>query len=279
MTPRKPTQLLASEVTIWGAPGDPAHDQSRGWDCLNGGEWVERRCPASQNPSPTPGRSSTLPTSCTGHADLDREGASWPVQTLASEPGEIFTLKAAPQTQPVRSPMQGLLFSPCPAEPQDESAGEPPRRGTPAPASNVDVHVPRKRPLHAGGLAEADVRSTTVTLPEGVQLNPASADGLAACTEQPAGYEGPGVRDPFSPGAPQPLRFSTAPKSCPEASKVGPCDIKTPLLQHALHGSVYLATPRRGKQAATRSTRCSRSTSSPKTPTPASASSSPAKTS
>ena len=25
--------FLASRLTFWGVPGDPAHDNSRGWDC------------------------------------------------------------------------------------------------------------------------------------------------------------------------------------------------------------------------------------------------------
>ena len=30
-------ELLGSDVTIWGVPGDPRHDKSRGWQCLLGG--------------------------------------------------------------------------------------------------------------------------------------------------------------------------------------------------------------------------------------------------
>ena len=34
-------QILSTQVTFWGVPGDPAHDASRGWDCLAGGYAVE----------------------------------------------------------------------------------------------------------------------------------------------------------------------------------------------------------------------------------------------
>ena len=51
-------QLLASEVTIWGTPAAQAHDQSRGWDCLNDGEWVEHKQPC---PTQIPSRTAGLP--------------------------------------------------------------------------------------------------------------------------------------------------------------------------------------------------------------------------
>jgi hypothetical protein len=108
---------------------------------------------------------------------------------------------------------------------------------------NVDVRVPQQSTLEAGGLAQADVKDTTVTLPAGVLLDPSAADGLQACSEQQVGFEGQAGVDSFSPGAPQPLRFSNSPAECPGASKLGVVDIKTPLLEDELQGSVYLAAP------------------------------------
>ena len=29
--------MLCSQVTLWGVPGDPRHDTSRGWECVAGG--------------------------------------------------------------------------------------------------------------------------------------------------------------------------------------------------------------------------------------------------
>jgi len=101
---------------------------------------------------------------------------------------------------------------------------------------SVDVKVPQKTTLEAGALAEADVRNTTVTLPQGVELSPSAANGLAACSEAQIGFEG------FN-SALQINEFSTEEASCPDASKLGVVHIKTPLLSHELEGSVYLASP------------------------------------
>ena len=43
--------LLSSQVTLWGVPGDPRHNSSRGWECVAGGAFakqVGKPCPAVQ---------------------------------------------------------------------------------------------------------------------------------------------------------------------------------------------------------------------------------------
>jgi hypothetical protein len=113
----------------------------------------------------------------------------------------------------------------------------------------VGVHVSQKAALNPDGLAESSLRNTTVTLPEGVALNPAGADGLQACSQGLAGFTGftefnsefePGVKTAtFTPEMPEPL----APGSnfCPDGSKIGTVKINTPLLPNPLEGAVYLA--------------------------------------
>ena len=65
----------------------------------------------------------------------------------------------------------------------------------------VDVQVPQEESLSAHGISEADPRTITVALPEGVAVNPADGDGLQACSEGLVGFQGfkeletePGVR-------------------------------------------------------------------------------------
>jgi hypothetical protein len=136
---------------------------------------------------------------------------------------------------------QQLQFEPA-LEIAPEQEGHRPTTSASTPTGlNARVTVDQAGTLTAGLLGDADVRSASVTLPAGMTLNPGAANGLQACSEAQVGYQGPGAVDPFSPGAPEPPRFSASPAACPAASKVGRVKIRTPLLSEELSGSVYLA--------------------------------------
>ena len=112
----------------------------------------------------------------------------------------------------------------------------------------MDVKVPQKTTLEASGLAEADVRDTTVTFPQGVQLSPAAANGLEACSGSRSASTG-----------------STTPRD--ERIHAGTGELsgwleararahQDAVAHHELEGAVYLASPApNGKEAGTRSTR------------------------
>ena len=94
-------------------------------------------------------------------------------------------------------------------------------------------------------------------------VNPASANGLGACTPAQIGL--PGTKE----GKPS---FRPTPANCPDASKIGTVEIDTPLLDHPLPGASTWRT-----STTTPSTPSSPSTSPSTTHRPASSSSSPAK--
>jgi hypothetical protein len=231
-------QILSSEVTIWGVPGSPAHDQSRGWACLLGGVYFNGEVPCESTDQSKTNAFLTLPTACSSALNTSVEGDSWPVKGLGGETGEVFSLGALNTESTMTNGLSGcgeLPFSPSIKLAAESSEGDTPTGLT------VDVHVPQEGTVTGGDLAEADLDSTTVTLPPGVEVNPASANGLQACSEQQVGYEGSAGVDPYAPGTPQPLRFSNGVASCPEASKVGVVRVHTPLLENVLSGAVYLA--------------------------------------
>jgi hypothetical protein len=114
----------------------------------------------------------------------------------------------------------------------------------------VGVNVPQTAAFNPDGLAESALRDTTVTLPAGVAINPAGANGLEACSEGLAGFKRLEEFNPdFEPGVKTAL-FEPAPieslqpgvSFCPNGSKIGEVTIHTPLLPNPLKGFVYLAS-------------------------------------
>jgi len=226
--------LLSSQVTLWGVPGDPRHNDARGWECVAGGEYVnevKKPCPVTNAEPEEPFL--TLPTSCATNPSSEPvvfslEADSW------AQPGALLSAEYAWMNEEG----QLLGFEGCgelPFNPEIDVYPEEHAAATPT-GLEVKVTVPQKTTLEAGGRAEADVRDTTVTLPKGLELSPAAANGLEGCAESQIGFLG------LNP-ATQTDEFNTSEAACPKGSKVGTVKIKTPLLSHELEGGVYLASP------------------------------------
>jgi hypothetical protein len=81
-------------------------------------------------------------------------------------------------------------------------------------------------------LATAHLKNAVVILPSGLVLNPSGADGRVGCPL--TGLEGINL-----PGSGEPV--AAQPAKCPDASKIGTVSVQTPLLDHPLPGTVYLA--------------------------------------
>ena len=82
----------------------------------------------------------------------------------------------------------------------------------------VDVSIPLESEPY--GLATPPLRDVSVTLPEGTSLSPGLGVGLQACSDALFARE-----------------------ACPEASKVGIVEVRTPLLPEPLTGAVYIGSP------------------------------------
>ncbi|HEY5193875.1 MAG TPA: hypothetical protein VIJ39_08415 [Solirubrobacteraceae bacterium] len=204
--------FVGSRVTFWGVPGDPRHNYMRGWHCIQdaqtGEASYEGPCNAPEAHRPPP--LLELPTSCTGELQTTVEADSWQRQgSFAVSPSDVAL--------PALDGCNRLPFTPSLSVAPDGEAGSTPTGLT------VDVHLPQEVSLDGEGLGEADVRNTTVALPEGVALNPAAADGLQACSQAQVALEA----DSFS--------------NCPEASKVATVEVTSPLLPNPLVGAAYLA--------------------------------------
>ena len=90
-------------------------------------------------------------------------------------------------------------------------------------------------------LATPPLRDASVTLPEGLTLDPSAASGLESCSEAQIGWlgtHGPKGEASANRGL---TNFTAAAPGCPEASKVASVAVTSPLIPGTLEGSVFLA--------------------------------------
>jgi len=204
-------RVTSAQTIFWGTPADPSHDPLRGNCAFLGGN-----CPANL---PVVQPSVRLPSSCEN-----------PLLTTIS-----FTTWAQPPTGASASAGEP---APLACEQPDFSPSiesKPSTNVTDSPAGlDFTLHLPQKANEDPEGLSEADLKDATVTLPPGLVLNPAAADGRTACSPAQIGLT--------STVGQAPIVFDEALPSCPDASKVGRVEVDTPLLDHPIPGSVYLAS-------------------------------------
>jgi uncharacterized repeat protein (TIGR01451 family) len=201
-------RVTASQITIWGTPWDKSHETVRG-SCVG----TVELCPVVGTPRPF----LRLPSSCQSPLLTTMGYSTW------TRP-PIFV--GTDDTEPAPTACDAPDFSPT-------IEAKPSTNVTDAPSGlHVKVHLPQKENDDPEGLAEADLRDATVTLPPGLSVNPSSADGLGACSEEQIGYQG------VKAGR---HSFSNEPANCPNASKIGTVTIETPLVDHPIPGSIFLA--------------------------------------
>jgi hypothetical protein len=215
--------IYGVELNLWGVPASPLHDEDRGYDSAGIKFCGEVAGPSCSNPwlapagwpAPAVKPFLTLPTSCVG-----------PVQTKI----EIETWEGGSDTASFTSPgnedCAALDFSPTlQARPTTNVADSPS-------GLEVNLHLPQNEDPNLR--AEAHLQDTTVTLPEGLLINPAAANGLGACTEAQFG---------FTEMQGDVVHTTPDPATCPDAAKLGTVQVDTPALDHPVPGAVYIAQP------------------------------------
>ncbi len=206
-------------LNLWGVPADEAHDAIRGkGPCIErvhfvSPEELERLCEEEGAPGgpaevpPTPFL--TMPTECSGNP-LEIGGLydSWQV------PGEYA--RAGVEIPPVDGCNNLSFPAMIESRPTTDLADAPS-------GLEFNLHIPQN--LNPEGVSTPELKTAVVKLPKGLSLNPSSGDGLVGCGEA------------------QVALHSEAPEACPDASKLGSVEVKTPLLIEPLDGFLYLATP------------------------------------
>ena len=201
-------------LTLWGVPAEASHNPERK---THNPVACEGGCPGDSIATPF----LTLPTSCTGPQVFSaRELSTW---NNEEQPDAPFA--EAVTRDDTGAPVGFTGCERLTIEPSITAIPDTGFADTPA-GLNVEVTVPQENLLEPEGLVAATLKNTSVTLPEGLVINPGQAAGLAACGEAEANIHGEG------------------PQTCPLASKVGTVNIRSPLLEgeleNELEGNVYV---------------------------------------
>jgi hypothetical protein len=207
-------ELLSTSLTLWGVPGDPSHDGQRGQACsFFPHEGTGGQCPGHGGQPFTGGVMPFLtnPTHCGSPLPTTLTVDSWQNQGAFASP--------LPAISPAPTECGLVPFAPdVTIQPTSVAADTPT-------GLDFDLSVPQDGLSNPSAIAEAHVRNTVVTLPQGMSVNPSGADGLQACSDD------------------QIALSSADPGACPEASQIGTVEVHTPLLNHPLPGAVYLGAP------------------------------------
>lgn len=209
--------VRAVEATLWGVPGDPAHDRFR------------------FNSEGVPGASFDAPIHpfYTNPADCGFDNGGHRIQVESyTNPGPLTAAQEYPDPMNVSGcDDPRFRFEPdIVLQPTSRAAGAP---------TGLDVHleVPQRSDevenasdLYAqsgklAAIATPPLKKAVVTFPEGMTINPSAAQGLASC-------------------APDQVKLGTnEPVTCPDASQYGTLTLHTPILPEnvPMKGFVYIA--------------------------------------
>lgn len=206
--------LLSADTTLWGVPADEAHNGERitAYEGIRGGVPLTPSGERASSLVPVPFM--VNPTRCGVNRDVSITAIPYALPGLRAT--ALAPLGPAFGCGPLDfRPSISIL-------PTTASAGS-------GSGLNAELTFPQDGLQHPNLFAEAHMKKAEVTLPEGMTVNPSQANGLGACSE--ADFARESATSP--PGA-----------GCPESSKIGSVVAKSPVLDEAAEGSIYVATPR-----------------------------------
>lgn len=232
---RPNSPVLGAQTQTWGDPTAPSHDRIRG-ACNKSTE----SCSVTHQETAF----LTMPSHCSGPTTSNARVDTW------EEPGN-FT--------PASYSSASLAGNPAGVEGCSKLEYNPtlkvqPTTGLTDSPSGLDFALQQPQKLDLKHLYTAALKDLTLTLPPGMAVNAASADGQGVCSGAQVGLK--------SAAGQTPVRFTDQPNSCPDAAKLGTVQVLTPLLAQLdpltnkvlhdvkgnavprlLQGSVYLAKP------------------------------------
>jgi hypothetical protein len=200
--------LSEATTTLWGVPASATHNKDRitPYEAANGGAPPEgREIKAREAPF------ISNPTNCGPPREV--QITAWSYQ-LPDQP------VGANVPFPQITGCGKLTFAPTfTATLTNPEAAAP---------TGIDTELVIPQDESPGGLSTSTMKSARVTLPEGVTINAAAAEGLEGCSAEQVGY---GKRED---------------SHCPDAAKIGSVEVEVPALEETLRGAVYQRSPEPG---------------------------------
>jgi hypothetical protein len=203
-------RLVKLETTLWGVPAAETHDKER---CTP--KEVFANCTSS--PSRPPGGNElpffTNPTRCGAPLKAAVNASSWAEPEMKPE-NEVFA------EFPKITGCDKLPFGPG-------VEVNPTSHHTAAP-SGLDMTI--KLPASPGVkvLEPSQIRYMRIDLPEGLTVNPTTADGLQVCSPSEVHFH------------------ENVDSACPDGSKIGATEFDIPVLERKVKGAIYLRAPEPG---------------------------------
>jgi hypothetical protein len=202
------------DLTLWGVPADPSHDEDRFIPPLVGFGFCNRTFPGG---CPSVGTAANVPP--IPYLEAPTECGV----PLASEfDVEYYTGGLFSKTDPWPSTTgcEQLTFNPSlTAQPTTQSADSPS-------GVDIDLRVPQEQ--NPNTPAPSEIKAVTTTLAPGFSINPNAADGKVSCSDADSAI---GTRH----GA-----------TCPEFSKVGTAVLDSSALPEPVPGAIYIDDPKPG---------------------------------
>ncbi len=199
--------LLEADTTLWGVPAASNHDEER----MTPSEAAKGITAPSRHVELPAAPFMTNPTACGISRELSVTARSY---QLPDEPSSIVV--PYPEITGCGSLSFNSAFTLTPTNPE---AAAP---------TGVDADLRMPQDETPQGRGTSTLKSAVVTLPEGMTVNSAAADGLEACSAAQVGFE------------------RSEASHCPAGSKIGSVELDVPALEHTLDGSVYQRTPEPG---------------------------------
>jgi hypothetical protein len=222
--------ILGTRTTLWGVPADPSHDSQRCAFLTESTDVNPGHCEGQIEISSGVINPGSLPHA----AGIPAKAMLTNVSDCAPGPF-VIKMRADSWAHPGSwvskedvledggSPAGIVGCEKVQFEPVMSVTPESTQAGTPT-GIEAGISIPQYGLEDPNRLAQAPLKSAKVIFPQGMSINASSADGLTGCSVAQAKIG------------------SADPAACPQASKLGTVQVRTPLLENALNGSVYLAT-------------------------------------